>query len=104
MMFLVSGETSLIVFLFAVLTSAQVLEEEEFDNNETFTFDTYREFTPTPMSGIPVNSTASESRRAQSLKNIGYFGEAIIRGEGGLRGYIFIQSSVSSKSDEKCSH
>lgn len=90
------------LLLIVHLISGQAVEKEDesmINDDESNNFDSYREVTPTPSDNSTINPNGSESRRAQSMKKSGFYGEVIIRGEGGIRGYIFMQSSVSVLND-----
>jgi len=83
-----------ILILFVLLNVSSCVGP--IDEEDDSAFENPPQATPTPIPGPPSSTNISiESRRAQSLLKKGAYAEAIIRGESGIRGWIFFENSVS---------
>lgn len=82
------------LFIFLVLLKTGLCIDT-IDEEDDSAFENPPQATPTPIPGHSSSNISIESRRAQSLQKKGFYAEAIIRGENGLRGWIFFENSVS---------
>ncbi|XP_074605688.1 superoxide dismutase [Cu-Zn]-like [Brevipalpus obovatus] len=71
---------------------------DPIDEEDDSAFENPPQATPTPIPGHLASNVSIESRRAQSLLKKGFYAEAIIRGENGLRGWIFFENSWNGAS------